>query len=87
MHTTLFPPRRPAGRHGSEARLPVAPAALAEWRSAALRAMFPLSYSRGAAPAALARAVAIHDFLRGAEDYDDLRRRIEEARATLEQSL
>jgi hypothetical protein len=49
--------------------------------------MFPLSYSRGAAPAALARAVAIHDFLRGAEDYDDLRRRIEEARATLEQSL
>lgn len=84
MHTTL---ERPAGRGRTEAPPPAARTALAEWRAVALRALFPLSFSRGASPAALARAVAIHEHLAGAQTFAELERRIGDARASLERPL
>jgi hypothetical protein len=63
------------------------PGALAERRAAALRALFPLSFSRGAPPHELRRAVAVYHYFAGARSEPDLRRRIDEVRTTIERGL
>jgi hypothetical protein len=55
-------------------------AALIEWRAAALRALFPLTFSLIAQPMDRWRAIAVHRYLCAATTFEDLHRRIEEVR-------
>lgn len=80
-HTTRATPRTAAAAEpGLPARSDEAHA-LIEWRAAALRALFPLTFSRTAQPVDRWRAIAVHRFLGAATSFEDLHRRIEEVRA------
>jgi hypothetical protein len=79
--TTRSTPRTAAAAaHGLPARADDT-RALIEWRAAALRALFPLTFSRTAQPVDRWRAIAVHRFLGAATSFEDLHRRIEEVQA------
>jgi hypothetical protein len=81
------PPPAPAPGTPAERAYADPPGALAEWRSAALRALFPLTFSHHARPDELRRAVAVYHYFAGARTADDLRRRVAEVRTAVERGL